>query len=84
MGLTREYAVQIRSHVFGSITVPTIREALRRAYADDSIWKISFDSESGERVRLVKDELTEFWVYDDVLDNILPCDLDEDSFISGE
>ena len=84
MGIRPERAVQIRSHDTGCETVETIREAFRMAKQDKSIWKISFDAETGERVRLVFDELTEFWVYEDILESVLPCDLDEDIFVSGE
>lgn len=84
MGIRPEFAVQIRSETWGITTVPTIREAMRRAKADPTIWKISFDAESGERVRLTFDELTEFWIYDDILETILPCDIDETEFMKEE
>jgi hypothetical protein len=74
--------VQVRSELTGLHYFSSIREALRYAKAHEDVWKISFDAENGERVRLVKDELTEFWVYEDLLDILLPCDIDEAVFIN--
>lgn len=39
----------------------TLREAMADA-ADESVWKVSFDAVSGERVRLVRHD--QGWVYE--------------------
>lgn len=45
---------QLRSEETGISYAPTIREALEFAEQDLTIWKISFNSEIGDRIRLVK------------------------------
>ena len=59
--------VQVRSEETGIWSFSTIREALDAAKDDLTIWKISFDIESGERVRLVKND-NGFFEYHSILD----------------
>lgn len=44
----------------------TIEDALAYARKEPSVWKISFDSVTGERVRLVIGEYCE-WMYEPIL-----------------
>lgn len=87
MGIRTEFAVQVRSEESGCHTVQTIKQAMRLAAEHEDIWKISFDAENGERVRLVRDELTGFWVYENILEilqDILPCEIDEAMFLKED
>lgn len=47
-------AVQTRNELGALQLFPTIEEALEHAKANPNVWKISFASESGERVRFVR------------------------------
>lgn len=44
----------------------TLKEAMEYANSNLSIWKVSFNCESGERVRLVRDE-EDTWVYEPIM-----------------
>lgn len=46
---------QLRSEENDIREVISIRDALKVAEADETIWKISFNSKVGERIRLVRD-----------------------------
>lgn len=48
---------------------PTLKEAYRHSEKDISVWKISFELESGERVRLVKRDGD--WVWEDIMREVL-------------
>lgn len=67
--------VQTRSEANGIKHTPTIAVALKNAEEDTSIWKISFWTESGERVRLVRSTDNE-WVLDQ-MEKYLPLPLSE-------
>lgn len=45
---------QLRSEDTGIINANTFKEALSKANDDRTIWKISFNLENGEHVRLVR------------------------------
>jgi hypothetical protein len=60
--------VQVRSEETGTRNYPTFQEALDQAEIDISIWKISFDIETGERVRLTRNG-NGFFEYHSVFDN---------------
>ena len=45
---------QLRSETTGLQYVHTITDALIKTKKDPSIWKISFNAENGDRIRLVK------------------------------
>ena len=47
-------AVQTRNELGELQQFPTIEEALEHAKANLDVWKISFTSESGERVRFTR------------------------------
>lgn len=62
--------VQARSEVNGLSYYDTIKEAMEAHEKDPTIWKISFDSQTGERVRLVFDNAEESWIYEPILFNV--------------
>lgn len=53
-GDNTKYPVQTRSEENGLKFFRTLQEATDHAKKDLTVWKISFQSETGERVRLVK------------------------------
>lgn len=55
---------QTRSEVTGIQTFETLREAMKAAEEDSTIWKISFPISHGERVRLIRIAETGYWVYE--------------------
>ena len=57
--------VQTRSEVTGIQTFETLREAMKVANTDTTIWKISFPMGNGERVRLIRRESGQ-WVYEPI------------------
>jgi len=61
--------IQLRSEETGIDTANTLGMALMSAKANPSIWKISFQIESGERVRLVRNNSNE-WVLE-MMDMVL-------------
>jgi hypothetical protein len=52
--LAPDFRYQTRSEVNGLHYFNKIEDALIRAEADESIWKISFESRVGQRIRLVR------------------------------
>lgn len=48
---------------------PTLEAAYAHSEKDVSVWKISFELETGERVRLVKRE--DDWVWEDIMREVL-------------
>jgi hypothetical protein len=58
--------VQTRSEINGITFYETLRQAMKAADQDQSIWKISFDSITGERVRLVRDAFSDTWKYEPI------------------
>lgn len=68
---------QTRSEENGLNYFSTLNDALLAAACDNSVWKISFQLENGERVRLVRYEDRSKWIYESplpfpiVLDKIL-------------
>lgn len=65
-----EASVQIRSELTGIHDVASLEKAFAAAKEDSSIWKISFDAASGERVRLIKVPGEDAaWIYEDVFGN---------------
>lgn len=44
---------QTRSEDNGFQYFPTLKQALENAEKDETVWKISFSTQSGERVRLI-------------------------------
>jgi hypothetical protein len=59
-------SVQTRSEMNGLVFFDTVAEAIRHAEIDDTVWKISFDASTGERIRLVR-EHGHTWVYDPIV-----------------
>ena len=57
-----EKTVQTRSEETGIKHFKKFEDALAAAKADESIWKISFNTSSGERVRLVRNDDNKFEV----------------------
>lgn len=49
-----EADIQVRSEETGIRTFPTVEKAFDEAILDSTIWKISFNAMTGERVRLVR------------------------------
>lgn len=45
---------QVRSEETGIRYFPTLKQAYEDAHTDTTVWKISFDTKNGERVRLVR------------------------------
>jgi hypothetical protein len=45
---------------------PTVKAALQHAKKDTSVWKISFYSETNERIRMAR--TSEGWTYDHILE----------------
>lgn len=54
------FEVQTRSEVNGIKYHPTLDAAMYVTTKDNSIWKISFPIDSGERVRLIRSRFGEF------------------------
>lgn len=57
------FMIQSRSEETGIKLHKTLNEALQDAKEDKSIWKISFDAIDGSRVRLVRYENPDEWIY---------------------
>lgn len=63
--------VQTRSEENGLAEFSTLKEAFVYASKDQSIWKISFTIDTGERVRLVSQENSrteKVWIYETIED----------------
>lgn len=60
------FQVQVRTEEGDLRYYPTLTEAFQAAQEDSRIWKISFSTETAERVRLVR--RGDSWVYEAVLD----------------
>lgn len=58
--MDEDFDIQIKSTGGQVQFYTTIREAVKQAEKDPTIWKISFNIASGERIRLVRVEPT-FW-----------------------
>jgi hypothetical protein len=54
-------AYQLRSEETGMSYAKTLREALRMTEEDETIWKLSFLSESEDHIRLVRMGNTNEW-----------------------
>lgn len=64
-----EFFVQTRSESNGLRLWRTLEEALAHAKQDNTVWKISFPLASGERIRLVVDEIADGklgWVWEKI------------------
>jgi len=62
-----EHYVQTRSEEHGLLYFLTVFEAMEHAAADLTVWKISFETIKGERIRLVKDiEANNMWGYEPI------------------
>ena len=62
---------QTRSETNGLQSFHTFKGAMNAAKADETIWKISFTLETGERIRLVKEGgyyPDRRWIYESLLD----------------
>lgn len=44
---------------------PTLKAAFEMAYRNQAIWKVSFNTANGERIRLIR--MGEHWVYDPIV-----------------
>jgi len=62
-------AIQTRNREGTLEYFPTLKEAYEHALKDTTVWKISFDIPTGERVRLVK--MSEDWVWQDIMREVL-------------
>ena len=58
-------AIQTRNREGTLEYFPTLKEAYEHSLKDSTVWKISFDVPTGERMRLVK--MSEDWVWQDML-----------------
>lgn len=61
------YKFLLRSEETGATFAETLEEAFEKAKEDKTIWKISFDSANGDRVRLVTHDNGVTWVCEPVL-----------------
>lgn len=59
--------IQTRDNDGALMQFQTLADAFRAAERDPEIWKISFDGQSGERVRLIRVEGG--WLYEDIYGN---------------
>lgn len=57
-----KFEVQTRSETMGLCTFSTLKDAIKFATGDESVWKISFGLPSGERMRFVRRDSE--WVYE--------------------
>ena len=57
--------VQTRNEVSKILNHDTLEKAFDHTLLDTTVWKISFDAATGERVRLIK--TSEGWTYEDIM-----------------
>lgn len=58
---------QTRSEKTGLDYFRNMRDAMNAAFYDRSIWKISFDAKNGDRIRLVRINDSNNWMYEELL-----------------
>ena len=67
--LTEDLPAQIQTRAAGKTEYfGTIKEALAHAEQTPTVWKVSFDAATGERVRLVRSD--DRFVYEDLMDEV--------------
>lgn len=59
--------VQTRSEKNGLQMHDSIKNAIAASMKDDSIWKISFNAQSGERVRMTRENYAAPFIYDPLI-----------------
>lgn len=63
--------VQTRSEKNGINIYPKVVDAIKATESDSTIWKISFNTSGGERIRLTKsDEYQGCWIYDPLMEDL--------------
>jgi len=72
-----EERVQVRSEETGLRYFRTVAQAFKYAEEDKTVWKVSFEAASGERVRLVRSPPrlrapgeSDLWRYEDLMDAV--------------
>jgi hypothetical protein len=65
-----EERVQVRSEETGLRYFRTVVQAFKYAEEDRSVWKVSFETAAGERVRFVRSPEVAGWRYEDLMDAV--------------